>query len=148
MSNMDSIVVVNGVSMTLAAYRKQLRASGKIQPKKRVKKQPTEIQLDSKDIVTLVNGVKLLKSFKAFRDNGYRQWGCKCRDVINMRGIKEPFLQLTCKYWEIRELVNKIEVIGCKNNEKAVFDYMENLVYKLQNQRGLQLTKLKLPELL
>ena len=133
MSNMDSIVMVNGVKMTLAAYRKQLRAMGKIQPKKRVKKQPTEIQLDSKDIVTLVNGVKLLKSFKAYRDNGYRQWGCKCRDVINMRGIKEPFLQLTCKYWEIRELVNKIEVIGCKCNEKAVFDYMETLGYRLDD---------------
>ena len=133
MNNMDSMVVVNGVSMSLSAYKKQLRASGKIQPKKRVKKQPTDIQLSSKDIVTLVNGVRLLKSFKAYRDNGYRQWGCKCREILNMRGIKEPFLQLTCKYWEIRELVNKIEEIGCKCNEKAVFDYMEKLGYKLDD---------------
>ena len=133
MSNMDSMVVVNGVKMTLAAYKKQLREQGKIKTKKRVKKELTDIQLDSKDIVKLVEGVRLLKSFKAYRDNGYRQWGCKCRDVINMRGIREPFLQLSCKYWEIRELVNKIEEVGCKCNEKAVFDYMETLGYRLDD---------------
>ena len=58
----ESYVMVNGVTYTQKEYKKMLRDKGIIKPKKKVKKQTTDIQSETMDVKYLVDGVKLLKS--------------------------------------------------------------------------------------
>ena len=57
----ESYVMVNGVTYTQKEYKKMLRDKGIIKPKKKVKKQTTDIQSETMDVKYLVDGVKLLR---------------------------------------------------------------------------------------
>ena len=55
----ESYIVVNGISYTQKEYKKMLREKGVIKPKKKAKKQTTDIQYDAMDIKALVDGVNV-----------------------------------------------------------------------------------------
>lgn len=130
----ESVVIINGVKMTTSEYKKLLKAKGKIKaaPKKKAKKEASEIQLDTIDIKTMVKGVRLLKSLKAYHTNGYRQWGTIHKTIVGLNGIRQPFSKYNAKYWEIKSLMTEIEKIGGKS-EKAVYQYMEKLGYLIDD---------------
>lgn len=128
----ESIIVVNGVSMTQREYRKMLKERGLIKAKPKKKKESSEIQLDSLEVKELVKGVKLLSSLKAYHRNGYRQWGNIHTQIVGLNGIRQPFSQFNAKYWEIKDIMTKIENVGGKS-EKAVYQYMEKLGYLLDD---------------
>ena len=124
----ESYIVVNGISYTQKEYKKMLRDKGVIKPKKKAKKQTTDIQYDAMDIKALVNGVKLLKSLKAWHTNGYRQWGTIHKTIVGLNGIRQSFSKYNAKYWEIKSVMDEINKVGSKS-EKAVYQYMEKLSY-------------------
>ena len=124
----ESYIVVNGISYTQKEYKKMLREKGVIKPKKKAKKKTTDIQYDAMDIKSLVNGVKLLKSLKAWHTNGYRQWGTIHKTIVGLNGIRQSFSKYNAKYWEIKHVMDDIVKVGGKS-EKAVYQYMEKMSY-------------------
>lgn len=131
----ESMIVVNGVSYTQSEYKKYLKEKGKIKsaPKKKKKVVPTEIQLDGLEIGVLVKGVKLLKSFDAYYHNAYRQWGKEVKEVLfENKEIGGQFIKFVSKYKEIESLMSIIEKVSGKS-EKAVYQYIETMGYKVDD---------------
>lgn len=129
----ESFVTINGKTYTQKEFNKMLREKGLIKPKKKVKKQVTDIQLQTIDIKGLFKGVRLLKSFDAYYHNGYRQWGRVAKDVIHGNDeIRKPFTKFVAKYDEVEEIMQQVEKVGMKS-EKAVYQYMETLGYRIDD---------------
>lgn len=129
----ESYVTINGVTMTTKEYRKMLNEKGLIKSKPKKKPKPTEIQLDGLEINVLIKGVKLLKSFDAYYHNAYQQWGKEVKEVLfDNKDIGRQFVKFVIKYNEIASLMNTIEKVSGKN-EKAVYQYIETMGYKLDD---------------
>lgn len=128
----EQVIVVDGVKMTLADYRKSLKEKGMIKPKKRTKKILTDIQEQTLDIKGLVKGCTLLKSLKAYQDHGYKQWGTTCKEILSMFRIKDAFRRYNIAYRALNELVKEVEYVGMKN-EKAVYQYLDRLSWKIDD---------------
>lgn len=128
MTSNESMMVVNGVYYTQNEYKKMLKDKGIIKPKKKTKKQVSDIQVETMDIDAMVKGVKLLKSLKAWHKNGYRQWGTIHKTIVSFDGIRQPFAKYNAKFWEIKSVMDEINKVGGRS-EKAVYQYMEKLSY-------------------
>lgn len=129
----ESTIVVNGKTYTQLEYKNYLKEKGLIKPKKKVKKTLTDIQNQTIDIKGLIRETKLLKSFDAYYHNGYRQWGRLALDVIHGNDdIRKPFVRFVSKYNEVEAIMNEVENVGMKS-EKAVYQYMETLGYRLDD---------------
>lgn len=133
MTSNESTIIVNGKVYTQSEYKKYLKEKGIIKPKKKVKKELTDIQNQTIDIKGLMREARLLKSFDAYYHNGYRQWGRIAKDVIHgNEDIRKPFVRFVAKYDEVEAIMNELEKIGMKS-EKAVYQYMETLGYRLDD---------------
>jgi hypothetical protein len=129
-SEQSQIVIVNGVKMTMREYKKQSR---KAQKAKKQAKEISAIRLLPQEINYLMKQVKVIKSLGAYYDNGYKQWGVKCRDfVIKHQDIEKHFLNFYMRSKELFALSNEIEKIS-KANDKAVFQYVQKFAWKLQD---------------
>jgi hypothetical protein len=129
-SEQSQIVIVNGVKMTMREYKKQSR---KAQKAKKQAKEISAIRLLPQEINYLMKQVKVIKSLGAYYDNGYKQWGVKCRDfVIKHQDIEKHFLNFYMRSKELFALSNEIEKIS-KANDKAVFQYVQKFTWKLQD---------------
>lgn len=129
----ESTILVNGKVYTQSEYRKYLKEKGLIKPKKKAKKSLTDIQNQTIDIKGLMSGARILKSFDAYYHNGYRQWGRIAKDVIHgNEDIRKPFVRFVAKYDEVEQIMNEVEKVGMKS-EKAVYQYMETLGYRLDD---------------
>lgn len=129
----ESFVTINGKTYTQKEFNKMLREKGLIKPKKKVKKQVTDIQLQTIDIKGLFKGARLLKSFDAYYHNGYKQWGRIAKDVIHGNDeIRKPFTKFVAKYDEVEKIMQQVEKVGMKS-EKAVYQYMEILGYRIDD---------------
>lgn len=129
----SDIIVVNGVRMSMADHRKQIKAK-KHNIVKKHKKQPTEINLLPTEIKSMMRNVRLLKSLTAYYNNGYRQWGRIAKMVIEQKEIRSPFIKFISKQKEIEETINEIANIS-KKNDKSVFAFVRKLSYQLDDIR-------------
>ena len=118
----SQMINVNGVMMTLKEYRTKTR---KTQKAKKQAKEMSAIKLLPNEINYLMKQVKVIKSLGAYYDNGYKQWGTKCRDyVINHKDMEIPFLNVRMRSRELMEIAKDIEKIS-KKGEKAVYQYVQ-----------------------
>lgn len=122
-----NVINVNGVDMTMKDFRKQIRQNRKTkQVNNGIKNVPQELQY-------LMKQVKVIKSLGAYYDNGYRQWGTKCRDyVLKLPEIELYFLLFRLRSRELMAIAQDINKIS-KKGEKAVFQYVEKFAYKLDD---------------
>lgn len=126
----SQVIVVNGVKMSLREYKKQTRKAK--QAKKRAK-EVSAIKLLPSEINYLMKEVKVIKSLGAYYDNGYKQWGRKCKDfVINHKDMEIPFLNIRMRSRELMEIAQDIKRIS-KEGDKAVYQYIEKFAWKLQD---------------
>lgn len=126
-----STITINGVTMSMADYRKMVRS--KQAKKRKVKKQLTEIQLLPNEITYLMKQVRVIKSLGAYYQNGYRQWGTKCRDfVIQLPETKTAFVLFYNRSTELMEIMQSIKALS-KKKEKSVYQYVEKFAYKLDD---------------
>lgn len=130
------LINVNGVVMTLKEYRKKTR---KATNAKKAKREQSAIKMLPTEINYLMKQVKVIKSLGAYYDNGYRQWGTKCRDfVLKHKDMEIPFLNVRMRSKELFEIANDIEKIA-KGNEKAVYQYVQKFAWKLEDvQRAME----------
>ena len=126
----SSIIIVNGVKMTMAEFNKMKRA--KANNTKRKKKELTEIQLLPSDINVLMKNVKVFKSLEAFYNNGYRQWGTIHRQLLNIDNMGAKFALMIYSIGEINSLITKICRIA-KKKDKSVYAYVQKLSYKMDD---------------
>lgn len=128
----SNTIVVNGISMSMIEYRKQMKAKT-AKPKRRVKKQLTEIQLLPNELTYLMKQVRVIKSLGAYYTNGYRQWGTKCRDyVLNLEETNIHFVRFQLRSEELMKIMQDIKKLA-KLKEKAIYQYVEKFVYKLDD---------------
>ena len=124
-----STITINGVTMSMTDYRKMVKQN----TKKRKAKELNTIQLLPNEITYLMKQVRVIKSLGAYYNNGYRQWGTKCRDfVLQLKETRVPFLLFNNRSKELFEIMQSIQTLS-KKKEKSVFQYVEKFAYKLDD---------------
>lgn len=101
-------------------------------PKKRKKGEVKEISAVAIQIEKMMKPITTLKSFAAYYDHAYRQWGTIARDILNLREIRQPFVFYRVKIGELERLIADIEKMA-KRNEKAAYQYVEKIAWKLDD---------------
>jgi len=133
--NSNETIIVNGITMLAKDYRKMKRAKANEGKKKTTKrKKASDMELMSLDIKAMTKKVKLIKSLSAYYTNGYRQWGTIAKNIIQLEGIRKPFVFYNIKVKEMVQTLKEIEEIS-KRSEKAVYQYVEKLSYQLDDIR-------------
>ena len=129
-------IIVNGVTYTMAQYKKMqkdaAKASAKKSKKRKAKKEVKEVSAISQEIDTIINNMTTLKSFSAFYDHAYKQWGTIANTILGHRKIKTPFIRYRALIRELNGIINDIKKCA-KRNESAVFQYVEKLSWKLED---------------
>ena len=127
-------IMVNGVVMPLAEYRKQIRAKKSSSKKsiKRTKKEETPIRLLPSEIKAMLKSARVMKSLSAYYDNGYKQWGRVANDILNLKEIRPHYTLYRLKAKEMDKTIKEIADIS-KHNSKAVFQYVEKLSWQLED---------------
>ena len=103
----DSLIVVNGEKMTIKAWKqmvaeKQKDRRGKKRflkndkPKK-TEKQEKEISIVAEEIEKMMKPITALKSFSAYYDHAYRQWGTIANEILGHRKIRPHFVRYRVK---------------------------------------------------
>lgn len=134
----NETIIVNGVKMTMAEYKKKIKDAKKAKESaskkstRKPKKRETEITILPSEIKVMMRGLRLMKSLSAYYDHGYRQWGTIARDIINLKEIRTPFVSYRQKAREIESLISEIGDIS-KRNRKEVFAYVQKLAWQLDD---------------
>lgn len=134
-------ITINGVTMTLAAYQKQLKekkaAEKKATAKKttrRKKAEKKEISLVAEEIGNLIKQVGVLKSVQVYRNHAYRSWGTIADEILAYRGIRKPMNVYCVRFGEMNTLIEEVEKMS-KRNEKAAYQFVEKIAWKLDDMK-------------
>lgn len=137
MANMDSFeresckVVVDGKTYTMTQYKKMMKKKTENnQPKKKAKKKNKEDDFLVEEINKMMHPITILKSMSSYYDHAYRQWGTIANQILNNRYIKPHFIQYRIKVRELDKLINEIKEM---KNERAVYQYVEKLMWKVED---------------
>ena len=122
-------IVVNGQVMLLKEYRAMKMGKNPSKPKRARK---TEINIVGEYMDDILKGARLMGSLAAYYDNGYRQWGNICKELLELDEIRKPFIKFRIKERETRQTIEMVEKKS-KRNSKAVYDYLEKLGYNLDD---------------
>ena len=135
----SNTIIVNGVVMNVSDYRKQMRAKAsakKSKTSKRTKKNETLITILPSEINYMLKCAKVMKSLSAYYDNGYRQWGNICKDILKLKEIRPHFIMYRLKAKELNNTINEISEIS-KRNGKSVFAFVRKLSWQLDDIKDL-----------
>lgn len=138
----NSFIVVNGEKMTIKAWKqmvanKQKDRRGKKRflkndkPKK-VEKKVKEISIVVEEVEKMMKPITALKSFAAYYDHAYRQWGTIANNILQHRKIRPHFVFYRVSVGELERLIEDIEKMA-KGNEKAAYQYVEKTAWKLED---------------
>jgi hypothetical protein len=138
----NSFIVVNGEKMTIKAWKqmvadKQKDRRGKKRflkndkPKK-VEKKEKEISIVAAEVEKMMKPITALKSFAAYYDHAYRQWGTIANNILQHRKIRPHFVFYRVSVGELERLIEDIEKMA-KGNEKAAYQYVEKTAWKLED---------------
>ena len=140
----NNYIIVDGVKMTIKEWKisvaeKQKTRRGKkrfldLKPKK-VEKKEKEISIVAEQIEKMLKPITALKSFAAYYDNAYRQWGVKAKNILEHKKVSPHFTYYRVSVGELEKLVSDIQNMG-KRNEKAAYQYVEKVTWKLEDIKG------------
>lgn len=136
---MECYIEINGVKMTEKEY-KEFRSQKLAEKAKKVKKpkrkpkdiNTREISAVALQIEKMLKPLTTLKSFSAYYDHAYRQWGTIARDILNLREIRPHFVFYRVKVRELEVLLGDIQKMA-KRNERAAYQYVEKMAWKLDD---------------
>ena len=136
---MECYIEINGVKMTekeYKEYRKQKLAT-KTKKVKKPKRKPKDVNTKEISAVALqiekmLKPLTTLKSFSAYYDHAYRQWGTIARDILNLKEIRPHFVFYRVKVRELERLLDDIQTMA-KRNERAAYQYVEKMAWKLDD---------------
>lgn len=128
-------VVVDGKTYTMTQYKNMLKkakaasnAEAEAKPKK--KKAKKEENFIESEIKRIMQPITTLKSLSAYYDHAYRQWGKIGNEILENKHVRPHFVHYRVN---VRELESLIDSITQYKNEKAVFQYIEKLIWKIED---------------
>lgn len=144
-------IIVGGVTYkSMAEYRKAMADKKKAQAKaerekakaegrkivkaRKKKKEENEIGIVALTVKGLVDKMTTLKSIQAYKEHAYRQWGTIADEILAHRSISRPMVSYSVQYRELNELIETIGKLS-KRNEKAAYQYVQKMVWKLDDMR-------------
>lgn len=135
-------IVVDGVKMTVKAWKdsvveKQKERRGKkrflkMDKPKKTEKKEKEIGVVAAEIEKMVKPITVLKSFAAYYDHAYRQWGTIANNILQHHKIRPHFVFYRVSVGELEKLIQDIQKMA-KGNEKAAYQYVEKTAWKLED---------------
>jgi len=139
----NNYILVDGVKMTIKEWKisvaeKQKTRRGKkrfldLKPKK-TKKKEKEISIVAEQIEKMLKPMITLKSIKVYKNHAYRSWGTIANEILAHRGISKPMSQYCVNLGELNKLVENIQEMA-KKNEKAAYQYVEKMAWKLDDMK-------------
>ena len=137
----NTTIIVNGEKMTIKEWKasvaaKQKERRGKkrflnLSKPKKTEKKEKEISLIAEEIEKMMKPITTLKSFAAYYDHAYRQWGTIANNILQHRKIRPHFVFYRVSVGELERLIDDIEKMS-KRNEKAAYQYVEKVAWKLE----------------
>lgn len=138
----NEYIIVNGVKMTIKEWKasvaeKQKTRRGKkrflnLSKPKKTEKEGGEIDIVVEEVENMTSQIKTLKSFAAYYDNAYRQWGTIAKEILNHRKIRPHFVFCRVSIGELENLIGDIKKMT-KRNEKAVYQHVDKIAWKLED---------------
>lgn len=127
----STIIIVNGVKMTLGDYKASKTPKTK---KAKKKSEPKELGVVASEIESMLKSMTALKSIQVYKNHAYRSWGTIANEILAYRGISKPMSIYCVKYRELLDLLEEVQKIA-KRNEGAVFQYIDKMAWKLDDMR-------------
>ena len=137
-----TFIVVDGVKMTVKAWKdsvveKQKERRGKkrflkMDKPKKAEKKEKEIGIVAAEIEKMMKPITVLKSFAAYYDHAYRQWGTIANKILEHHKIRPHFVFYRVSVGELEKLIQDIQKMA-KGNEKAAYQYVEKTAWKLED---------------
>jgi hypothetical protein len=140
----NEYIVVDGVKMTIKQWKamvaeKQKERKGKkrfLKAEKKPKKEEKVKEIDAiaLEIESMLKQMGTLKSVQVYRTHAYRSWGTIANEILSYHGIRKPMTAYCVKFGELYELLTEIQKMA-KNNEKAAYQYVEKMAWKLDDMK-------------
>ena len=129
----SNLVTINGVTMTMAEYKKLRKAKTATKKTTRVSR---NISADNYSEVmsaveNMLKSVNVIGNFKAYHTHCYRQWGRTIMGKI-YTPIQTPMVLLSSKIDELHKLASKVLKLANKG-EKSVFQYVQKLAWTMED---------------
>ena len=137
---MECYIEVNGVKMTEKQYKEYRKAKEEAKPKKKSKKKVFKVSnVDVKEISgvaaeieKLLKPITTLKSIQVYKNHAYRSWGTIANEILSHKCISRPMSTYCVKYGELNALLSEIQKMA-KRNERAAYQYVEKMAWKLDD---------------
>ncbi len=139
-----TIIEVNGEKMTIKEWKanvaaKQKERRGKkrfldLSKPKKVEKKEKEISLVAEEIEKMMKPMIVLKSIQVYKNHAYRSWGTIANEILAHDGIRKPMTEYCVRLGELNNLVYDIQSMA-KRNEKAAYQYVEKVAWKLDDMK-------------
>jgi hypothetical protein len=126
-------VVVDGKTYTMTQYKnmlKKAKAANNAEAKPKKKKAKKEENFIESEIKRIMQPITTLKSLSAYYDNAYRQWGKIGNEILENRHVRPHFVHYRVNVSELERLIDSITQY---KNERAVFQYIEKLIWKIED---------------
>lgn len=144
MAKENEYIIVNGEKMTIKQWKEQVAAKQKerrgkkrfldLSKPKKAERKVKEIGIIAEEIEKMIKPMTALKSVQVFRNHAYRSWGTIANEILSHKGIRKPMAEYCVKYGELNSLLNDIQEMA-KNNEKSAYQYVEKMVWKLDDMK-------------
>ena len=126
-------IVVGGKKMLMGEYEQIKKANQPKQTKKTKKnKVANEGDIVLFNVQKVLKPMTTLKSFSAYYDNAYKQWGVIANTIIGHYKIRPHFVHYRVAVREMDTLIADIKKIA-KSNEKAIYQYVDKVTWKLDD---------------
>jgi hypothetical protein len=126
-------VVVDGKTYTMTQYKnmlKKAKAANNAEAKPKKKKAKKEENFIESEIKRIMQPITTLKSLSAYYDHAYRQWGKIGNEILENRHVRPHFVHYRVNVSELERLIDSITQY---KNERAVFQYIEKLIWKIED---------------
>ena len=143
MSDTTEYIISNGERITVKEWKERIIAKQKtrrgkkrfldLKPKKTEKKEK-EISLIASEIEKMLKPMITLKSVQVYKNHAYRSWGTIANEILAHKGISKPMAEYCVRLGELNKLIEDIQEMA-KKNEKAAYQYVEKMAWKLDDMK-------------
>lgn len=143
MSDTTEYIISNGERITVKEWKERIIAKQKtrrgkkrfldLKPKKTEKKEK-EISLIASEIEKMLKPMITLKSVQVYKNHAYRSWGTIANEILAHKGISKPMAEYCVRLGELNKLIEDIQEMA-KKNEKAAYQYIEKMAWKLDDMK-------------
>lgn len=129
----------DGQIYTMKEWKEMLKAKAKAEGKTTTKKRTKKAKKNEKEVTEVAAYIEkviaqmtALKSFGAYYDHAYRQWGTIAKSILNNHKVRVPFVKYRVALSEMNGLLDEVDKYA-RLGEKAVYQYVEKLSWKLED---------------